>query len=235
MQGNLESSYFDLLLERARPIKVGGEILYLYPKTLAKMLIQQRLISNLGIEAKHLLLNESLEILRVVCEHKEICCELLAWQTSKNDSTSLNDYEAFEHRKQIFMKESEEDIASLVSDSLSDDVSLETITKHFGIDKEQGRFRKVFKVKKKQSITFGGKTLVGSFILPLMEMGFTKQEVVYERSYTFLRLALEDKMKDVYLSDEERKKLSPSLLNDDNDSIKATKENIQKIMSMNWK
>jgi hypothetical protein len=57
--------------------------------------------------------------------------------------------------------------------------------------------------KSKNSISVGGKTLLGSFIGQLKEMGYTDNEIRYELGYHYLQLMLADKMTSVYLTDEE--------------------------------
>ena len=91
---------------------------------------------------------------------------------------------------------------------------------------------KVMEVKKKSgkgSMTFNGRTLFGSFIAPLKEMGYSDNEILFEKSYIFLRLMLADKVVDVFLTDEERENLS---ISDGGSMIDANNPaNTEKIMS----
>ena len=86
----------------------------------------------------------------------------------------------------------------------------EEIIKHLGIDKERERLAKVMELKRKSdknSISFNGVSLFGTFIGQLKEMGYTDSEILYEKSYCFLRLMLADKIVSIILTDEERQSL----------------------------
>ena len=93
--------------------------------------------------------------------------------------------------------------------------------------------RKATSVKdNKNSLSFGGISVFGTFIQPLKELGYTDNEILYEKSYTFLRLA--DKVTSMYFSDDEYKKLPASVKESTGNAIKATKENMEQILSMDW-
>ncbi len=92
--------------------------------------------------------------------------------------------------------------------------------KHLGIDKENERLRKVVEYKERKSkntLNFGGKSIYGTFIAPLLDMGLSWNEIVWERSYTNLRLLLSDKTNSLYLTDDEMKGLPANLLDQKTD------------------
>lgn len=232
---SINVTFADTIMERPYPFTVGHRQFYLYPVTLGKMFLLQRLMDTLQVNQENMSLDTNLEVLRLVREHRETCCEVLSYHTAKNDYESVTSYRNFVKRRNIFMKEcTDSDLFTLMVIVLTSDKTQEFI-KELGLDKEQDRKSMVMKVKDdKNNISFGGKSLIGSFIAPLMEIGFTKQEIVYERSYSFLRLMLMDKISSVYVSDEELKKLPRSVVEPPS-VIKADDPNNKDIIkSMDW-
>ena len=173
-------------------------------------MLMQRITEGLGISHENIQKNTSLEILRIVKEKKEQCCDLLSYMTARNEYYAVFDNDAFESRKALFMKQEDSDIASLVINILTADKTIQFI-KHLGIDKEQKYMSDVMKVKEqsdKNSYTFGGLSMFGSLIDVAMERyKMTKRQVVWEIDYTSLRLLLADRVNSVYVTDEERKKI----------------------------
>ena len=105
-------------------------------------------------------------------------------------------------------------MASLLLYVLSGDESQQVMAA-LGMDKEQRRLEKVARLKSKSdtsTLTFGGKSVFGSFIAPLKEMGYTDNEILYERGYTYLRLMLADKPVSVFLTEDERGRLSNDII-----------------------
>lgn len=107
-----------------------------------------------------------------------------------------------------------DDMASLLINLLTADQT-EQFIKHLGLDKERERMAKVTEIKEKNgsgtNITFNGISVMGSFIQPLMEMGFTDDEILYEKGYTYLRLRMADKVTSIYLTEEERQNVPTAL------------------------
>lgn len=199
------------------------------------MFLISRQIENLEINRQILMLNPSLEAVRLVREKKDVCLVIVAYYTCK-DKYELFSQELIEERTELFGRElSDEDLATLMIAVLTNDKT-ETFIKHLGIDREQERMRKVMAVKKsKNSINFGGKSYYGTLIDAACERyGWTMEYVVWGISYTNLRLLLADKVSSVYVSDDELKKLPASVLNS-NDAIKADSgEGKELIRSMDW-
>ena len=108
---------------------------------------------------------------------------------------------------------SAQNIATLLLYVLKSD-NTSSILSYTGIEKERERLKRVIESKSdssKNSLTFGGSTILGNFISPLMEMGHSYSEILYERSYSLLRLMLADKVVSIYMTDEDLKKLPLSL------------------------
>ena len=181
----------------------------LYPVTLAKMFLMKRNMDLLGFNSEIAKMNPYMEAVRLVKEHKEECCRIIALHTAPNTYKDLFDFEASERRYQAFMKEADdEDLTQLMIYVLTWDKT-DKFMKHIGLDKEAERRRKIMEVKKddKHNVSFGGLSLFGSFIGQLKEMGYSDDEILYEKSYCYLRMMLADKTMSLFLSDEDLKKL----------------------------
>lgn len=225
------------MVERPQPFTLGRKHFRLYPVTLAKMQLLQRIIPSLEIDPGNLKLNASLEMLRVVQTKREECCLIIAYHTAPNTYKDIFDDRQIKIRKNYFMKEMEEaDLATLMTALLTADKT-ESYMKHLGITYEQERMAKVMKVKRKgdkNTLIFGGKTIFGSFIAPLKEMGYTDNEIRYERPYSYLRLILADKMQTLYLSDDERKKVPISALQAEAPVSVSDPKTKEMIRNMQW-
>jgi len=228
----------DEIIERPQLFTIKDKSFYLYPVTLAKSFLIGRLVSSLGINIERLGKNLNIEFLRLVKSEKEKCCEILSYYTAENSYEAVSDIKAFQSRKDFFLKAKDEDIATLLIMALRSGSKEKEFIHHLGLDKEQDKMHKVSEIKHrsdKNSFTFGGKTIIGAFINPLVEMGYSKQEILYERSIIFLKLALADKVTSIFLSDEEMKKVPMSIKNKDEDVITPNKENMKRILEMDWK
>ena len=87
--------------------------------------------------------------------------------------------------------------------------------------------------ERKNTITFGGKSIYGTIIDSACERyGWTMQYVVWGISYTNLCMLLADSTKDVYLTDDEMKKYQSS---DNTNTISADDiGNMNLILSRSW-
>lgn len=218
----------DAVLERPHVFRIDGETFYIYPMTLGKIHLMQRISGQLGMVKENLEKNAMLEILRIVEKNKSACCDLLSYLTARNDYYSVFDYDAFDKRKTVFIKQDDSELAALVMKVLSSDRT-EHFIKHLGIDTEQKDMQKVTKVKSasdKNSFTFGGVSVYGTLLDVAMERyKMSKRQVVWEIDYTSLRLLLADRVNSVYVTDDERKKIHISM-----DRNKVDGDNRQAIM-----
>ena len=246
MEKKVEPFIIDTLIERPHAftveIRENGtslrkKVFFIYPMTLGKMFILQPLIERLEINTDNLRDNVSVEILRVVHQKREESLTIIAYQTCRGRDEALDAF-FVEERKKLFDKHlSESDIATLLLAAISPD-RLEKIVKHYGIDREQDDLRQVMRAKEKagkNNLSFGGKSLYGTLIHPLLEVGLTWNEIVWERSYANLKLLLLDKMTSVYVTDEELKNIPANIRNRDDEVIMSTKENMETILKMGWR
>ena len=203
----LELDIADAILDRPNGFSVGHRHFYLWPVTLGKIYLSQRLTDQMEINEANLRINPFAEALRLVEAKREDCALLLAYHTLKTKE-EVNNHRTVTIRKNLFMKElSSEDMATLLIACLTWDKT-ERFVKHMGIAKEQERMNRVQRIKNdKNTYNFGGKTIYGSIIDTACERyGWTFDYVVWEISYTNLQLMLKDSVKSIYLTDDELKR-----------------------------
>ncbi len=234
----IDQFFADTIIDRPYCFSVNSTYFYLYPVTLGKMILLQRQIENLDVNIENMKLGVPLEALRLAQEKRDICLTFVTYHTCKTKE-EVFDVQFVESRKAFFDKElSEDDLASLMIILLTSDKT-NVFIKHFGIDKENDRLNTVMRIKKKNdknNLVFGGKTQYGTLIDSACERyGWTKEYVVWGIDYTSLRLMLADKVNSVYCTDDELNKLPASVKNADEEIIKPTKENMELIMSMDWR
>jgi hypothetical protein len=203
---DIEYDIADVIIGRPHGFTVGQSHFYLYPITLAKMFLLKRQMDSLDINQKKLKANPFLEAMHLVKANRDICCMILAYHTTPNTRQDLYDNEAVESRKNMFAKEIEdEDLASLMIKVMTSDKTEEIIS-HYGLDEERTKLAKVIAIKRKHdknTLYFCGKTMFGTFICQLKEMGYTDDEIIFERGFSYLRLMLADKMTSVHATDDE--------------------------------
>lgn len=173
--------------------------------TLAKMFLLKRRFDNLDVKDENVRIDPYMEAVRLTSEHHDECCSIISVFTARNTYDDLYDYEAMERRCELFKKEmTSEDIATMMVYVLTWDKT-EMIYRHLGLDREAERRNMVMKVKKndKNNVSFGGLSLFGAFIGQLKELGYSDDEILYEKGYCYLRLMLADKCTSIYLSNEE--------------------------------
>jgi len=205
----LEYELADVITAQPHEFTVGRKHYRIYPVTLAKMYLLKEYMAALGLDMENIRVSPYLEALRVVEGNRRICCSILAIHTTPNTYKDLFCRQSIAERRNAFEKLRREDIASLLMTVLTSD-STAHLMEGLGLDEEHKRMRRVARAKNGTdgSLTFGGKTVFGSFIAPLKEMGYSDDEIIYERPYTFLRLLLADKITTIYLNEEELQNLS---------------------------
>lgn len=203
----IEYDFADVIIQRPHGFTVGRKHFYLYPITLAKMFLLKRIMESLNIDQNLLKLNPYLEAMRIARADRESCCQLLAYNTAPNTYKDTFDNRAITIRKNFFLKEMEdEDIASMMILVLTEDKTEEFI-QHLGLDKERERLSVVMEAKRKHdknTMTFNGKSVLGTFVAQLKEMGYTDNEILYEKGYSYLQLMLADKVVTLHVTDEEK-------------------------------
>lgn len=201
----------DIITGKPQPFMAGEMRCALYPITLAKTFIVGKLLEKLGfttIKDK----NPYIEAMNLVRKDKKTCCLILAYHATPNTYADfINDEEISRKAEHFAENITDESLAEMLILTLTAD-NADEVVKQYGIDKEHERMAEVMKIKEKSknNISFGGKSLFGNFIGQLKEMGYSDNEIIYERGYAFLQLMLADKVTQVYLTDEELKRLPTS-------------------------
>ena len=183
-----------------------------YPVTLAKTLTLGSLLADLGVNESLLLANPMMEAVRLVGASREVCTAILAIHTCPNTRRDMQDWKGMEKRKTLLSRLSDNDLATLLLLALTSDKT-KALMDSLGLEAERERMARVTAVKEEsgegsRTMTFGGRTLLGTFIGRLKEMGYDDDEIIYRRSYSYLRLMLADKLSSVYLTKEELSRLS---------------------------
>ena len=230
------TEYFtDIVMEAPHGFSINENSFTLYPPCLGKMILMQRQLESMEVKEENISTASILEVIRIVSKHREQCLRLIAYMTCESKSQC---YDA-RHIKKVMDDLSEatdEDIATLLIYITTNDRSSE-VRSVYKIDEETDYLNSVMRVKTdKGSMSFGGKTILGALIDPACERyGWTVDYVVWGISYATLRLLMADKINTIYLTEDERKRVPGRVLHKDEDVIKATKENMEVIKSMNWK
>ena len=196
----------DVVLDYAPEFRVGERAFRIHPVTLAKTLRLKPHIKALELDASVLRTSPYMEALRVAAEHREECCHILAVRTMRNTRAAFHNLMETDLRRELFCEVIDTtDLAFLMLHVLSGDRT-EVLMRHLGLDRERERLSQVMAVKRKggrNNLGFGGVSFLGAFIGQLQEMGYTDEEIIYERNYSYLLLRLADKVTSIYVTDEE--------------------------------
>ena len=215
----------------------GKKRLFLYPPTLGKFLMYQRLVKELGLSSSSLCDDASLirNVLNLSETNRQELLRMIAYATMKGDSCLFED--KVQERLSELRKLKPKDICKIILAILTQD-DTNRIMKETGLEIEKNNFSKVCEIKSKtpnkNSLSFGGKTIWGTLIDPACERyGWTYEYVLWGISFSALQLLLSDHIKTMLLSDEERKNIPSHLLEG---TIKAEDKASLKdyILQQNW-
>lgn len=205
----LEYALADIITARPYEFRVGRKTLRLYPVTLAKTFVLRRLTDKLDMDTELLKANPYMECLRLAETHREVVTRILAIHTAPNTWKDLHDSRGTAMRQNLLRDVKPEHIAGLLMAVLTADKT-DQLEEHLGMNAERERLKSAIEAKgdsNKNNLSFGGKSIFGTFIGQLKEMGYSDDEILFERGYSYLRLMLADKVTSMYLSDEELDKL----------------------------
>lgn len=197
----------DVITGRPHDFTVGCTTYYLWPMTLAKSMLLQPYIERLGLGTAKV--HGSDGVLRMITdqvrERRAECAIVLSILTMENTRAAFYDYVSRKQRSDFFGLElADGDLAQLLASALMCSY-VQRLSEHFGMNRERERLAAALRTKEKtrNSLTFCGVSVFGSFVAPLLEMGFSFEEIVFERSYELLHLMLMDKPVSLWLSDDE--------------------------------
>ena len=232
----VEAQFADILMEAPHAFTAGGVSYFLYPLSLGKLMLIQRVLRSLGMDGEVIAQWPIVEVIKTVATHREDCLQLIAYVTAKTKEECFSPTHILTIVGELSNRLTDEDIATLVVYILTSDKS-DDVRKHYGIDEEQAAMAIASKAKSQGgSLSFGGRTLLGAVIDQACERyGWTLEYAVWGVSYASLRLMLADRISSIYLSEEERKNVPQYILRKDDDVIEPTKENMEQILSMDWR
>lgn len=205
---DIENCIVDSMLSIPVPFKIGEDNFYIYPKTLGRIQLLNRLRKMLGINEVFAQTDPYAEALRLCQDKKEVVYRLIAYSTLKTKDEIFNNAVVGNRMKYIEENLSTEEVATIFLAILLDD-EIPAFEKYFGITEDHAKRKEVYKVKKSSNtITFGGHSIYGTLIdFACQRYGWTLDYLLWEVNYTTLMMLYSDKVESVYLSDEERKQL----------------------------
>lgn len=227
-----ESLILDTLTDAPVIFEVNNKKYSIYPPTLGKTLLIDRLKRKLSINLEHSKANPLEEALRVCEENKEIVLQLLAYCTLRMKEDIQNEA-CIKERISVLSELEPDELATLLLTVISD-TTISDLIKHFGIDKDNDNRRKIAEVKKSNNtVAFGGHSIWGTLVdFACERYGWPFDYVMWEISYNNLLMLFNDRSDSIYLTDEERKKAhlrqSGAVINADNPA------NMAKIKAMHW-
>ena len=204
-----EYNIADMVMERPLEFYIEEERYNLYPITLGKSYLMQRLVSSLGINKENVQISPFLEALRLCKSNGNTVARIIAYSTIKDKETLFDDKFVSDRATHFLAMMETEDMAKLLLYILTSD-KVEECIKYLGLDKEREDQKRVLRVKNKGSnvLSFGGKSLYGSLIDVACERyGWTMDYVVWGISYANLRMLMADMITTISLTDEEKKKV----------------------------
>lgn len=195
----------DAVMERPDRIQVGDTPLFLYPVTLGKSYLLQRLTDGLGIDMQNVAVNPYLEALRLCRDKRELVCRIVAYHTIGTKDELFDNTTVDGRCALLSSKLNDEELAQLLVLVLTkNDVA--RFVKHLGLDREKADFKKVSKAKEHSGRTysFNGKSVYGTLIdYVCQRYGWTMDYVVWGISYVNLQMLLNDSIATVYLTKDE--------------------------------
>ena len=232
---NIQDRIEDALMGFPIQFTVGDKPFWLYPKTLGKVYLLNRLRRQLGINEEFAKSDPFAEALRVCREKKDIVLRAIVYMASPAKRDIYHESYVVNRMEFLDKNMTDEEIATVFLTILTDD-DLLAFEKHFGFNLEYERKRKVADVKSsKNSVSFGAHTIWGTLIDFACQLYcWTLEYVVWGISYVSLMMLYTDKSESIYLSDEEKKKLGHGFSFDGEVINADDPRNMGKIKSMKW-
>lgn len=195
------------MIERPISFSIKRKHYSVYPATLGKIQLTARLIEAIGFNEETAQKDAQRAVFEAANAHRDECLRLIAYSTLPG-ADCLDENKVGERLEQLHTIDNA-DIASLLIVILTQDKT-KAIEKQFYMDKEKERMASVMKVKKqdKNSLSFGGRSVWGALIDAACERyGWSYQYVLWGISYSNLQLLFADQIRQIFLTDDERKKV----------------------------
>lgn len=197
------------MLERRHQIEVAGRRLTLYPPSLGVTMMLKGGIDQLGLE---MTIDPVVAVIGAVERDRLQCCRLIALWSCHGRDEAMDAGLIDERASWLDSHVEAEELSTLLIELLSS-TQVDDFLESSGIVKEVERLRRVSSYKKNNTPTFGGKTLFGQQIdVVLQRYGWTLEYTVWGVSYAALTVLLADRVTQLILSEEERKRVPLHLL-----------------------
>ena len=224
----MDTRGIDILLERRNEIEVSGRRFTLYPPSLGVTMMLKGGLDVLGLDLTG---DPVVAVIGAVERDRLQCCRLIALWSCHGRVEAMDAGLIDERAAYLDSHVEAEELSTLLIELLSS-TNVEEFLQSSGITREVERLRRVSSYKKNDTPTFGGKTIFGQLIdAALQRYGWTYEYLVWGISYAALTVLMADKVTQVILSEEERKRVPLHLL--DGDVISGDDpRNAQRIVEM---
>lgn len=208
----MDSRGIDILLERRHEIEVEGRRFTLYPPSLGVTLMLKGGLELLGLD---MAIDPVVAVISAVERDRLQCCRLVALWSCKGRDEAMDSGLIEERASYLESRVESSELTTLLIELLSS-TQVDDFLESSGIAREVERLRQVSSYKKNDTPTFGGKTLFGQQIdVVLQRYGWTLEYMVWGVSYAALTVLLADRVTQLILSEEERKRVPLHLLDGD--------------------
>lgn len=208
----MDSRGIDILLERRHEIEVEGRRFTLYPPSLGVTLMLKGGLELLGLD---MAIDPVVAVISAVERDRLQCCRLVALWSCKGRDEAMDSGLIEERASYLESRVESSELTTLLIELLSS-TQVDDFLESSGIAREVERLRQVSSYKKNDTPTFGGKTLFGQQIdVALQRYGWTLEYMVWGVSYAALTVLLADRVTQLILSEEERKRVPLHLLDGD--------------------
>lgn len=199
----------DTIIERPIGFRVGDDCFFIYPCTLGKTFLLERLFEKLEVNNQIISINPYMEALRICSEKKELVCRILSYHTFNKKEDFFDNLKVESRSEKFDSNLDNEELATLFIIILSGD-NTETYIEYLGITKERIEQRRISELRgSKGCITFGGNSTYGTLIdCACQRYGWTMDYVVWGISFVNLKMLMADSITTIHLSEEEMKTLN---------------------------
>lgn len=199
----------NILLDRTSSFTIDGynEVFRIHYPSYGIMTLVSETLDGAGLDRSNLSLNPYAEVLRLSSVSKDSVCRAISLYCVSGKADALG-FESERLSSIFFSSMTVDELAKTLLMCLSLD-NVDSVLRHYSLTRENDRYNRAAKVKmqKSDSISFGGITVYGSMLDPVMERyGWTLDYVVWGISYANLRLILSDMPKTLYMNKDDRKK-----------------------------
>ena len=228
----MDTTGIDILIERRNEFEVGGKRYVLYPPSIGVAMMTKGAVERLNLDSQLVERNPMGAFLEAARRDPNQCCRIIALATCANKDEAMSAAHIDRKTRHFVKTLNAEEIASLLIEVLGNNKAEQFIAES-GIGKELENMRRVASFKKNDTPSFGGVTIFGQLIDPAMERyGWSYEYTIWGVSYAALTVLLADKVTQVFLSDEERKKLPAHLLDKGPKMSADNPEELQKFINM---